>query len=132
MTDYERLVAAMKALSQEPATTSEPAEVLPVAENGWNTRPDADSYGVIALEFEADALSGDDVKLAAANEGSIDLYSRKKDGDGWIPLIRAVLQEHCGAAWRLNHKGQSGCFTLADLSPALLSDLEGAALRKML
>lgn len=102
MDNITALVSAMKSLTkgEEPNTVT-----LPVAEDGWNTRPDADSYGIIyPIEFEADALSGDDVKLAAANEGSFDLYSRKKDGDGWIPLIRAVLQEHCGAAWRLNHR----------------------------
>ena len=102
MTDYERLVAAMKALSQEPATTSEPAEVLPVAENGWNTRPDADSYGVIALEFEADALRGDDRKVATAYEGSVDLFSRNKHGGGWVDLITGTLTEHCDGAWSLN------------------------------
>ena len=101
MTDYERLVAAMKALSQEPATTSEPAEVLPVAENGWNTRPDADSYGVIALEFEADALRGDDLKVATAWEGSVDLYSRDKHGSGWVDLITGTLTEYCDGCWSL-------------------------------
>ena len=75
--EYAALVNAMKALSQgeTPNTVT-----LKVAENGWNTRPDADSYGVIALEFEADALYGDDRKAATAYEGSVDLFSRKKDG----------------------------------------------------
>ena len=53
--EYEALVAAMKAITQENVT-------LPVAEYDWNTRPNADSYGTIALEFEADALEGDNIK----------------------------------------------------------------------
>ena len=48
-TEYTALAAALKALTQDTVT-------LPVAENEWNTRPDADSYGIVALEFEADAL----------------------------------------------------------------------------
>lgn len=102
---YEALLAEMKTLTQEPATTSEPAEVLPVEEDGWDTRPDADSYGEIYFEFEADHLDGDDIKLNRSFEGSIDFYSRKRDGDGWIQLIEQVLTKHCGACWYLNHHG---------------------------
>ena len=103
MDNITSLVNALKSMTQGEAPNT---VTLPVAEDGWSTRPDTDSYGIIyPIEFEADRLNGDDVKLAAANEGSFDLYSRKKDGDGWIPLIRAALQEHCGAAWRLNHRG---------------------------
>ncbi len=100
-TEYTQLVAALKALThgETPNTVT-----LPMAENEWNTRPDADSYGIVALDFEADALHGDDIKCATAYEGSVDLFSRKKDGDGWIPLIKAALTEHCGAAWHLNHR----------------------------
>ena len=101
MDNITALVSAMKSLTkgEEPNTVT-----LPVAEDGWNTRPDTDSYGIIyPIEFEADALSGDDVKLAAANEGSFDLYSRKKDGDGWIPLIERVLTEHCEGCWRMDY-----------------------------
>ena len=66
-TEYENLVTAMKTLTkgEEPDTVT-----LPVAENGWNTRPDADSYGVVALDFEAYALHGDDRKVAVAYDGS--------------------------------------------------------------
>ena len=100
--EYTELVADMKALTQGEAPDT---VALPVAEDGWNTRPEDDSYGVIALEFEADALNGDNLKLIAAHEGSMDLYSRKKDGDGWIPLIKGVLTEHCGPSWHLNWHG---------------------------
>ena len=97
-TEYENLVTAMKALTQgeEPDTVT-----LPVAENGWNTRPDADSYGVIALEFEAGALRGDDMKVATAYEGGVDLFSRNKHGGGWVELITGTLAEHCDGAWSL-------------------------------
>ena len=102
--EYLALVAAMKALTKE-ATTSEPAVTLKVAEDGWDTRPDAESYGIIQLDFEADALRGDNRKQITAYEGSMDLYSRKKDGDGWIPLIRNMLEEHCEGSWSLNYHG---------------------------
>ena len=44
MDNITALVEAMKSLTQgeEPNTVT-----LPVAEDGWNTRPDADSYGII-------------------------------------------------------------------------------------
>ena len=59
--EYVALVAAMKALTQASGTTSEPDRVLPVAEDEWNPRPTTDSYGEISLDFEADALRGDNV-----------------------------------------------------------------------
>ena len=108
--EYTKLVEAMKELTKGEAPDT---VTLPMAEDGWNTRPDADSYGVIALEFEPDALRGDNVKVATAYEGSVDLYSRKKDGDGWIQRIKAVLTEHCDGAWSLNHRAhepQTGLF----------------------
>ena len=104
--EYAALVEAMKGLTQDDVT-------LPVAENEWNTRPDMESYGTIACEFEADALNGDNAKLDAAYEGSVDLYSRKKDGAGWIPLIRRALAEHCESAWHLNshnYERETGLF----------------------
>lgn len=94
--EYEALVAAMKAITKENVT-------LPVAEYDWNTRPNADSYGTIALEFEADALEGDNIKQVRAFEGSVDLWSHQKRGGGWISLIEAVLEEHCESAWTLNY-----------------------------
>lgn len=102
MDEITGLVAALKSLTQGEGQDE---RTLPVAEDGWNTRPDADSYGIVyTIEFEADALNGDNVKQAVANEGSFDLYSRKRDGDGWIPLIKAALTEYCGASWKLNHR----------------------------
>ena len=98
--EYTSLVAAMKTLTQgeTPNTVT-----LLMAEDGWNTRPDADSYGFIALEFEPDALGGDNRKMIRAYEGSVDLYSRKRNGDGWIRLIEDALTEYCGGCWSLNH-----------------------------
>ena len=98
-TEYTQLVAALKALTQGETPN---VRTLLMAENDWNTRPDADSYGIVALDFETDALRGDNVKQVTAYEGSVDLFSRKKDGDGWIPLITAALTEHCDGAWSLN------------------------------
>ncbi len=80
--EYLALVTAMKSLTQESAVTSEPAKGLPVAEDEWDTRPDVDSYGEIQFEFEAGSLDGDNRKKNRAYEGSMDLYSYKKSGDG--------------------------------------------------
>ena len=98
--EYTNLANAMKALTQgeEPNTVT-----LPVAENDWNTRPDTDSYGIITLDYETDALHGDNLKQAEAYEGSMHLFSRAKDGAGWIPLIKNTLKEYCDGAWSLNH-----------------------------
>ena len=98
-TEYTNLVKAMKELTQgeTPNTIT-----MPMAENAWNTRPDAESWGVITLDFEADALRGDDVKTVTAWEGSVDLFSRKKDGAGWVAKITGALTDHCGGSWSLN------------------------------
>ena len=98
--EYTTLVAALKALTQ--GTSPDPVITLPMAENEWNTRPDADSYGIVALDFEADALYGDNLKQITAYEGSIDLFSRSKDGAGWVELIAQTLIEYCDGAWSLN------------------------------
>ena len=111
--EYLALVTAMKSLTQESAMTSEPAKGLPVAEERWNTRPDVDSYGEIQLEFEADSLDGDNRKKNRAYEGSMDLYSYKKSGDGWVQLIEEVLTEHCDSCWRLDyhtHERETGLY----------------------
>lgn len=95
MTRYEKLVQALKSLEQNGVT-------LPMKEDEWRTRPEAESYGQVSFDFEAGSLDGDSIKLDAAYEGSVDLFSRDKRGGGWRPLIEAVLQEHCGACWSLN------------------------------
>ena len=97
--EYTNLVTALKSLTQGelPGTVI----TLPMAENEWNTRPDANSYGIVALDFEADALHGDNVKQITAYEGSVDLFSRSKDGAGWVELIAATLTEYCEGAWSL-------------------------------
>ena len=98
--EYTNLVTALKSLTQgeKPGTVI----TLPMAENEWNTRPDANSYGIVALDFEADALHGDNVKQITAYEGSVDLFSQSKDGAGWVELIAATLTEYCEGAWSLN------------------------------
>ena len=98
-TEYTNLVQALKSLTQGEAPDT---VILPMAENGWNTRPECRSYGMVSLDFEADSMAGDGIKLATAYEGSVDLLSRAKDGDGWIRKITDTLTEHCGASWKLN------------------------------
>ena len=101
--EYTALVTAMKGLTQASGNTSEPDKTLPVAEDEWDTRPDAESYGEIELEFEADHLDGDNRKHDRAFEGSMDLFSYKRSGDGWPELIEQVLEEHCDSCWRLDY-----------------------------
>ena len=98
--EYTALVEALKSLHQDDNGT---AAYLPMAEDEWATRPDTVSYGIVQLEFEADALTGDNRKVAVAYEGSVDLYSLQRDGAGWVDLITAALAEHCDSAWSLNH-----------------------------
>ena len=97
MTRYEKLVKALKSLKQNDVT-------LPMKEDEWSTRPEAESYGLVSFDFEAASLDGDSIKLDAAYEGSVDLFSLDKRGGGWRPLIEATLQAHCGASWSLNSR----------------------------
>ena len=98
--EYTALVTDLKALTQgeEPNTVT-----LPMAEDEWNTRPDTVSYGIVLLPYEVDALRGDNRKLDTAYGGSVHLFSLKRDGAGWIPLICGALTDHCESAWSLNH-----------------------------
>lgn len=103
--EYTDLVEAMKALAQaEDPEAEEPVLVtLPMAEDEWYTRPDTVSYGMIRLDFEVDALQGDNRKQVTAYEGSVDLFSMVRRGAGWVQMIESTLTEHCDGAWRLNH-----------------------------
>jgi len=88
---YQELVAGLQSIYG-----------CPFAENGWTSRPNTDSYGVVTLEYEPNALHGDDMKQIRAFEGSVDLFSRKKDGDSFIPLIEEALNVTCEGCWHLN------------------------------
>lgn len=101
MSKYENMVNALKSLSQ-PTGDDEESITLPMAEDEWYTRPDAISYGVVSIDFEADALNGDSLKMDTVHEGSVDLFSLVRGGAGWIPMIKAVLAEFCGPSWNLN------------------------------
>ena len=98
--EYETLVAALNLTD------------IPFAEYGWRTRPEG-AYGVVSLDFEADAMRGDDAKLDTAWEGSVDLFSLARNGAGWVPLITAALEQHCGPCWSLNshtYERETGLF----------------------
>ena len=103
--EYTELVAALKNLQQvEDLTADQQAMVtLPMAEDGWDTRPDVVSYGEVQLDFEADNLTGDDLKQSISYEGSVDLYSMVRSGAGWVELITQTLTDHCEGCWSLNH-----------------------------
>lgn len=102
--EYNTLVTALKNIEQvEDAQAQTPVMVkLPMAEGGWDTRPNKVSYGVVNLDFEAPAFDADSVKKDTAYEGSVDLFSLARNGAGWVPLITATLTQYCGAAWSLN------------------------------
>ena len=109
-TEYTQLVAALKALTQGDAPNK---VTLPMAEDEWTTRPETVSYGIVQLDFEADALHGDNIKVVTAYEGSVDLYSLQRDGAGWVQLIVKALTDHCEGAWSLNahmYERETGLF----------------------
>ena len=113
--EYNALVTALNELQQaEDPQAAEPVMVtLPMAEDEWDTRPETVSYGTVRLDFEADALRGDDVKAATALEGSVDLFSLQRSGAGWVELITATLSEYCGPCWSLNmhtYERETGLF----------------------
>ena len=88
--DYTTLVTALKTLD------------IPFAEDGWTSRPNVNTYGVVQLDFEASALRGDDMKLFTSYEGSVDLFSMSRDGDGAVEAVVEILEEVCGPCWSLN------------------------------
>ena len=100
--EYAALVTELKTLSQ--GTDPDPVIALPMAEDDWDTRPDTDSYGIVSLDFEAGQMHGDDLIIATAYEGSVDLFSQARSGAGWIGLITAALTKHCGGSWELNSR----------------------------
>lgn len=108
---YTTLVSALKSLTQTDGQGNTTA--LPMAEDEWYTRPDAASYGIVILDFEAEALNGDNFKKDIANEGSLHLFSRDRSGAGWIQMLTSVLTEHCGPCWGLNshmYERETGLF----------------------
>lgn len=102
--EYTSLVNTLKSLTQvEDPEAEEPVEVvLPMAEDEWYVRPDTVSYGTVLLQYEADALRGDDSKVSTAYSGSVHLFSLARSGAGWVPLIKQALTDHCGGCWTLN------------------------------
>lgn len=86
---------------------------IPFAEYGWDRRPETD-YGVVALEYEAGHLDGDDRKVERAFEGSIDLFfHRLADRGDLFGRIESVLKDVCGASWSLNsmqHESENRLF----------------------
>ena len=81
----------------------DPIVKLPMAEDEWNTRPDTVSYGIVLLQYEVDALTGDNRKLDTSYSGRVHLFSLQRDGAGWVPLITGTLTEYCESAWSLNY-----------------------------
>lgn len=99
--EYEALVEALKNTG------------IPFAEYGWSTSP-AGEYGVVNLEFEADALNGDGKKQMRAWEGSIDVFfTAMSRRDALRKAVEDALEEVCGASWRaesFQHESATGLF----------------------
>lgn len=99
--EYEALVAALKGTG------------IPFAEYGWETSP-VGEYGVVSLEFEADAMNGDGRKVARSWEGSIDVFFRTMSRRGELRRkVESVLTDICGASWRqesFQHESSTGLF----------------------
>lgn len=103
-TEYVSLVEALKSLKQAEDSKAETPvyHYLPMAEDGWNTRPDTVSYGMVQLDFEANADRGNDYKESTSYEGSVDLFSMNRSGAGWVELICSTLDQYCEGSWSLN------------------------------
>ena len=110
MSRYENFVNALKSLEQQSGNET---ITLPVAEDEWYTRPKTESYGIVSIDFEADTVNGDSLKMDTVHEGSVDLFSMVRGGEGWIPLIKALLTEYWGPSWSLNshtYERETGLF----------------------
>ena len=113
--EYTALVTALKNLQQVEDLTADPPVMvtLPMAEDEWDTRPETVSYGYVTLDYEVDALYGDDRKRSTAYEGGVQLYSLARNGAGWVELITETLTAHCGPCWSLNshtYERETGLF----------------------
>ena len=99
-----RNAAAPAETEPDPEDETEPTKLkatkIPFAEYAWDKRPDGD-FGVVALEFEADSLTGDDKKVARAWEGSVDLYTKGRNTTK-VALVEGVLAEVCEGCWALS------------------------------
>ena len=99
--EYETLVAALNLTD------------IPFAEYGWRTRPEG-TYGVVSLDFEADAHNGDGAKIDRVWEGSVDVFFQKLDDRGdMIEAVEEVLSEVLGNSWSLNstqYETETGLF----------------------
>ena len=99
--EYETLVAALNLTD------------IPFAEYGWRTRPEG-AYGVVSLDFEADAHNGDGAKIDRVWEGSVDVFFQKLDDRGdMIEAVEEVLSEVLGNSWSMNstqYETETGLF----------------------
>lgn len=88
MSEFEALKTALSATG------------IPFAEHAWVNAPASGSYGVYALEFDADTVWGDSHLGERAMQGSVDLFVR-----GGGTTDRALVEsafESAGVSWRLN------------------------------
>lgn len=99
--EYEALVAALKLLD------------IPFSEYGWRTRPEG-KYGVVSLDFEADAHNGDGAKVDRVWEGSVDVFFPKlTDRTDMVEAVEEVLGAVLGNSWSLNstqYETETGLF----------------------
>ena len=73
---------------------------IPFAEFAWDSRPD-ETYGVVSIDGEADALEANGHKENQAPQGTIDLYSKENDRTA-MQTIQDILNTINGCSWYLN------------------------------
>ena len=86
---YDELVRKLKAI-----------EGVQFEEYEWKTRPNG-NYGTVQLDFEAEDDDGDDRKQDRAWEGSVDLFTVKKEMM-IVAAVESALEEVCEGSWYLN------------------------------
>lgn len=100
-TEYETLVAALKLTD------------IPFAEHGWQTRPE-NTYGVVALDFEAGSMNGDGLKRDRSWSGSVDVFFRMLSyREEIMSTVEEILETVFGDSWELNslqHEHETGLF----------------------
>lgn len=89
------MTGAAEALRQALAE----ATGAPVTLFGWTANPDADVWGIVTVDGQADAVWGDGAMVQQAHEGMVHFFSRSLAG---MPeaAVQATLNAQ-GLKWRL-------------------------------
>ena len=86
---YDALVTDLKSIAG-----------VTIQEYEFKTRPSG-NHGTVQMDFEAEVDNGDDSRQDRAFEGSLDLFTRKKEMM-IVAAVETVLEIHCSGSWYLN------------------------------